>query len=168
MIISGVTYSDLEAARDVASRALGNEIMFPEFSSYSPKRHRVRLMVRDIDGPGARRHSQMFRFGYGKRPRRSRYACAHTYGFFFVAVFERNPDARVHTAKTDYRGYREFLDKYLDVLDSNVGSIMYPLRYADECTCLSDYIPADTIQPWTWERGHMEMPSRENTETINA
>jgi hypothetical protein len=110
----------------------------------------------------------MFRFGYGKRPRRSRYACAHTYGFFFVAVFERNPDARVHTAKADYRGYREFLDKYLDVLDSNVGSIMYPLRYADECTCLSDYIPADTIQPWTWERGHMEMPSRENTETINA
>jgi hypothetical protein len=77
MIISGVTYSDLEAARDVASRALGNEIMFPEFSSYSPKRHRVRLMVRDIDGPGARRHSQMFWFGYGKRPRRSRYACAH-------------------------------------------------------------------------------------------
>ena len=142
--------------------------MFPEFSSYSPKRHRERLMVRDIDGPGARRHSQMFRFGYGKRPRRSRYACAHTYGFFFVAVFERNPDARVHTAKTDYRGYREFLDKYLDVLDSNVGSIMYPLRYADECTCCSDYIPADTIQPWTWERGHMEMPSRENTETINA
>ena len=114
MIISGVTYSDLEAARDVASRALGNEIMFPEFSSYSPKRHRVRLMVRDIDGPGARRHSQMFRFGYGKRPRRSRYACAHTYGFFFVAVFERNPDARVHTAKTEYSGYREFLDKYLD------------------------------------------------------
>ena len=57
---------------------------------------------------------------------------------------------------------------YLDVLDSNVGSIMYPLRYADECTCCSDYIPADTIQPWTWERGHMEMPSRENTETINA
>jgi hypothetical protein len=54
------------------------------------------------------------------------------------------------------------------MLDSNVGSIMYPLRYADECTCLSDYIPADTIQPWTWERGHMEMPSRENTETINA
>jgi hypothetical protein len=54
------------------------------------------------------------------------------------------------------------------VLDSNVGSIMYPLRYADECTCCSDYIPADTIQPWTWERGHMEMPSRENTETINA
>ena len=56
----------------------------------------------------------------------------------------------------------------LDVLDSNVGSITHPLRNADECTCCSDYIPADTIQPWTWERGHMEMPSRENTETINA
>jgi hypothetical protein len=168
MIISGISRMDLESARDVASTLLGNQLVFSQFHSYGTERHQVQLQVADIDGPGARRHSHMSMLGYGKRPRRSQYACAHCYGFFFVAIFERNPDARVRTTKADYRGAYDFLNKYPDVLESNVGSIMYPLRYADECTCSSDEIPTDTIEPWMWERGHAEMPNRENMETIDA
>jgi hypothetical protein len=109
MIISGISREDLEAARDVASRALGNEIIFEDLKSYSPKRHRLRLEVKDIDSTGARHHYHKFMLGYRKQPRRSRHACAHCYGFFFVAIFERNPDARVRTANADYRALQHHL-----------------------------------------------------------
>jgi hypothetical protein len=137
MIISGITREDLEAARDVASTTLGNELVFSEFESYrANRRHKVRLQVGDIDGPGARRHSHMYLLGYLTRPRRSRFACSHTYGHLFVAIFERCPRARIRTAMADYRGARDFLRKYPLVLDANVGSQMFPIRFGDECTHL--------------------------------
>jgi hypothetical protein len=168
MIISGISRQDLEAARDVAGTLLGNELIFSEFHSHGTHRHQVRLQVADLDLPGARRHSQLFRLGYGKRPRRSRFACAHSYAFLFCAIFERNPDARIQTAMATYRGFREFLETYPDVLDANIGSIMYPVRFGDECNCDSDYIPMDTITPALWERGRAELPSPDNTELIRA
>ena len=163
MIIRGVSLEDLEAARDVASQLLGNEIVFSQVRPYSPKVHGIRLQVKDIDGPGARRHSCMYLLGHAERPRRSRFACAHTYGHLFAAIFERNPEARIHTAMADYKGVRDFLDKYPGVVDANVGSQMFPIRYGDECTCLSDEIPTDTIEPYLWWCGEPELPSTANT-----
>src|SRR4051794_40778598 len=117
MIVSGISAEDLEAARDVASRALGNEIVFSEFESYSPTRHRVRLRVENIDGPGTRRrHSLSYFYGWVKAPRRSRHACGHAYGMLFVAVFERAPQARIQTAFATYYGARDFLETYEYVL----------------------------------------------------
>jgi hypothetical protein len=63
----------------------------------------------------------------------------------------------------DYKGVRDFLDKYLDVVDANVGSQMFPIRYGGECTCLSDEIPTDTIEPYLWWCGEPELPSTANT-----
>jgi len=76
MVISGLTFEELQAARDVASSLLGNELVFTELDSYSPTRWRLRLQVRDIDGPGARRHSHMYLLGHARHPRRSRFACS--------------------------------------------------------------------------------------------
>jgi hypothetical protein len=161
MIISRVSVEDLEAARDVASQVLGNELIFSEFHSYGPKRHGLRLQVKDIDGPGARRHSYMYMLGHAQKPGRSRFACTHAYGHLFVALFERCPEARVHTAMADYRGARDFLEKYPAVLDTNVGSMMFPLRYGDECTCETDIIPTDTLT--YWQLGLPELPDATNT-----
>ncbi len=168
MIISGVTRETLEAAREVASAALGNEIIFYDFDSYSDKRHRFRLKVKDIDGPGARLHSHMYSLGYAQKPRRSRYACSHTYGFFYVAVYEREPLAKIHTAMAYYRDAWDFLQLYQRVLDRNVGSQMLPLRYGDECTCLSDEIPTDTLESYLWRdpRERAQLPGPDNTETV--
>ena len=146
MLISGISAADLEGAREVASAALGNELIFTEFVSTSGRRHKVRLQVRDIDGPGARRHSHSYIMGYGNAPRRSRYACAHTYGVLFTAIFEREPDARIQTAQITYRGALEFLMTYQDILDRNIGSTWYPLRFGDECTCETDEINTDTLE----------------------
>jgi hypothetical protein len=168
MIISGITHEDLESARDVASALLGNEIVFSELHSYSPKRHQVRLQVRDIDGPGARRHSHSYVMGATGKPRRSRFACRHTYGHLFAAIYVRNPLAKIQTAFAYYRDLWDFLAYYQDVLDRNIGSVMYPLRLGDECTCDSDEIPTDTLEPWMWRRGHEELPSAQNMETISC
>jgi hypothetical protein len=160
MIIKGVPLEDLEAARDVASQLLGNELVFSEHHIYGPKKHGLRLQVGDIEGPGARRYSHMYLLGHSDKPRRSRYACTHAYGHLFVAIFERCPEARIHTSKADYRGFRDFLDKYVDAVDSNVGSLYMPIRYGDECTCPSDEMPTDTLTYWG---PHAEIPHPENT-----
>jgi hypothetical protein len=164
MLISGISADDLEVTSELASEALGNELIFTEFDSYSPKRHRVRLQVRDIDGPGARRHSYSYYLGYAKAPRRSRCACGHAYGMLMVAIYERAPEARIETALITYRDARDFLLHYEDALYRNVGSRRMPIAYADECTCETDDIGTDTIEEW--RLGVAEMPSVENTATV--
>jgi hypothetical protein len=156
MIISEISREDLEAAREVASDALGNRLVFWEFESTSKLRHRVCMQVADIDGPGARRHSHLFYLGYGSWPRRSWFACGHAYGALFTAVYERNPHATIQTAFATYHDAREFLNMYQSVLDRNVGSMMLPIRYGDECTCEPDYIETDTIEGWHVGRGAAE------------
>jgi hypothetical protein len=166
MIVSGVSLEDLEAARDVASQVLGNELVFSELHSYSPTWHGIRLKVENMNLPGARRHSHMFAMGYAPHPRRSRFACSHAYGHLLVAVFERNPEARIHTAMADYEGFRDFLHKYPDVLDRNTGSQMLRIRYGDECSCPSDEIPTDTLEVFMWRPVGVipELPSPANTQ----
>jgi hypothetical protein len=169
LIISGLTREDLEACRDVASRTLGNELLFTELESYSAKRHRVRLQVADIDGPSARRHSLAYMYGHSKRPRRSRFACGHSYGIFFVCVYERNQYARIHTAFAAYRDCWHFLGTYQDALDRNIGSMMCPLRLGDECTCESDDIYSDTLEAGRVRPpGVAELPSTSNTATVGV
>ena len=164
MLICGISAQDLEAARDVASEALGNELIFTEFEATSATRHKVRLQVRDIDGQGARKHSMLYYLGYANAPRRSRYACSHAFVMLFVAVYERAPEARIETAFATYRGARDFLGRYEDVLYLNVGSCSCPIVFADECTCESDDIQTDTSEDW--RIGYPEMPSVENTQTV--
>jgi hypothetical protein len=150
MIISGISRQDLLASREVASRALGNELLFGKLHSYSPKCHGVRLQVQDIDGPGARRHSHMFLMGYSQRPRRSRFACSHAHGAFYVAIYEREPWVKIQTAMAYYRNAWDFLGLYNTVLDRNAASRMCPIRFADECTCETDEIDTTTLEDYFW------------------
>jgi hypothetical protein len=129
----------------------------PKVLSLRSQRHKVRLQVADLDGPGARRPSMMHYMGAAKAPRRSRYACAHAYGFLFVAIYERNPHAYIRTAYATYHNAWKFLAKYESVLYRNVGSPMCPIMFADACTCPSDEIPTNTIE----YLGHAEVPSPE-------
>jgi hypothetical protein len=169
MIISGISRQDLLASREVASRALGNELLFGKLHSYSPKRHGVRLQVQDIDGPGARRHSHMFLMGYSQRPRRSRFACSHAHGAFYVAIYEREPWAKIQTAMAYYRNAWDFLGLYNTVLDRNAASRMCPIRFADECTCETDEIDTTTLEDYFWRPfGFPEVLSPANTKVIEG
>ena len=146
MIVNGITAKDLVAAVDVASTALGNELEVYDYHQHSKTLHSMRLKVRGIDGPGARRHSHMYLLGAAKEPRRSRFACAHAYGHLFVAIYERAPDARIRTAMATYKHAYDFLAAYPSVLETNVGSLTLPIRFGDECTCKTDNFGADTLE----------------------
>src|SRR5215203_1936979 len=75
------------------------------------------------------------------------------------------PHARIRTAKAYYRDSLDFLDKYQGVLDSNVGSVFAPVRYADNCTCAGDDLYTDSIEPWQW-RKFGEVAAIPNAENI--
>jgi hypothetical protein len=148
MLIRGVTRDDLMAAADVASMALGNELVVYDLrpANRSQTAWRLRLKVADLDKPGARLHLRDYYFGVTERPRRSRHACCHAHGAFYTAVFERNEHAVIETAHARYRGARDFLCAYPVVLDRNIGSMMFPIRFGDCCTCHSDLIETDSIE----------------------
>ncbi len=166
MIVNGLSYPDLKAAREVASWALGNELVFSKIEAYGEDLYRIRLRVRDIDGPGARWHGSAYHLGYANWPRRSWFACSHAYGFLYVAIYERNPRAKITTAQIHYRDAWDFLNQYQTALDQNVGSRTLPLRGGDECVCYSDDIVTDTLRPSLWERGFAELPNERNTELL--
>jgi hypothetical protein len=147
MIVRGITLEDLHAAVEVASEALGNQIVVEDIRPENKRgdAHRFRVKVANSDEPRARVHLLSYYYGHTTKPRRSRYACAHTYGVLFMAIFERNPHASIRTGKAHYRDAWNFLRKYQGVLDSEIGSRACPIRYGDSCTCESDEIDTTTI-----------------------
>jgi hypothetical protein len=170
MIISGVTREDLEAARDVASAALGNQLIFTRFDSYSATRHVISLQVKELDAPGARLHLHSYYLGYAWKPRRSRRACGHAFGAFLTAIFERAPGARVQSTMNTYSGYKDFLEHYQDVLDTNVGSVIFPIRFGDLCNCPTDEIDTSTLEEYLWRApgDRAVLPNLENTQTVKG
>ena len=61
--------------------------------------------------------------------------CWHGHRDFMLALFDRDPDARIKSAMADYKGALDFLDKYPDTAYGNVGSQMYPQYASDVCKC---------------------------------
>ncbi len=164
MIIRGISREDLLAAADVASMALGNRLevynLWP--ANRSETAWRLRLKVADLDKPGARLHLNSYYLGHSEEPRRSRHACAHAHGAFYCAAFERGATS-IGTAMATYRGAQHFLYTLPEILERNIGSVFFPIRFADSCTCPSDYIATDSLRPELWHYGTAELPSVENT-----
>lgn len=67
--------------------------------------------------------------------RRVHAVCWHGYRDFMLAVFERNPEARIKTMMADYKGREDFLSKYEETGYRNVGSMMYPMQAREVCNC---------------------------------
>ncbi len=62
----------------------------------------------------------------------------------------------------DHPGHRVHLHSWGDVMEANVGSRYCPVRFADSCSCASDAVPTDTIEPWTWRLGEPALPTPES------
>ncbi len=61
--------------------------------------------------------------------------CWHGYRDIMSAIFAEFPDARLKTAKADYRGCADFEAKFEQTGDTNIGSTFEPMRYANACDC---------------------------------
>jgi hypothetical protein len=67
--------------------------------------------------------------------RRVAAVCWHGHRDFMLALYARDPEARIKTAWADYRGVRDFAEKFGNTGYRNVGSLMYPMFAKDICTC---------------------------------
>lgn len=67
--------------------------------------------------------------------RRVHAVCWHGYRDFMLAVYKRNPDARIKTMFADYRNETDFIAKYPETGYRNVGSMMYPMQAREVCNC---------------------------------
>jgi hypothetical protein len=166
VIVRGATSEDILAACEVAFDQIGNGIVCYDLRQQNKRRDdwTFTLRVQLLDLPGVRVHWHKYLLGYGK-PRRSKHACGHAYGAFMVSLYERCSHARIRTAKAYYRDSLDFLDNYQAELDSNVGSVFAPVRYADSCTCAGDDLYSDSREPWQW-RKFGEVAAIPNAENI--
>jgi hypothetical protein len=160
MMVRRISEEDLLAAVDVASRSLKNEIVLEDLRPVNRQRTswRFRTKVKHLDRPGHRIHLHSYVLGAVEKPRRSRHLCGHGHAHLYVAIFERSPAATIRTALATYKGSAHFLSTFDEVMERNVGSRYYPIRFADSCSCPSDVVETSTIEPWRWWLGEPELP----------
>ena len=152
MIIHGIERHDLRAALEVANYAYRGNLCFreePEPLTLSRQDWRVRLGVKDQDGPGCRlqvAESWWDRSWWNRKRRHTSSACYHAYRDFLYAVFERAPYARAVTSLAVYEGLRNFESTHERTGRLVVGSYFEPIRFADCCDC-SKFLEIELMVP---------------------
>ena len=93
---------------------------------------------------GVRRNRYRFKMGAtsGKRGsrksasgRRGPWACWDSFRDVLAAIYIADPDALIRTGMATYRNAPDFLDKFQDTADTNVGSRVSPAFYDELCDC---------------------------------
>lgn len=126
MIIRKVTEKDLIQALKTINKRYKNNIIFNRLDQKTNTTFNVTLKCKDSKKPGHR--LGFYRTSTGKQ-RHLINACWHVHGYFFEALLEINPEARIK-AGTLYinRDGGNWQDR-------NIGSVMYPLMYSEACEC---------------------------------
>jgi hypothetical protein len=154
VIIHGIEEHDLWAALEVVNYAYKGNLCFREEPATlsSPQSSRVRLSVKDPEGPGYRRwvYRSWWERAWWDQKRQGRHiraACYHAYRDFLYAAFERSPHVRVITALAVYEGFRNFESTYRRTGKLNVGSYFEPVRFEDCCDCLKKFPQIEEMLP---------------------
>jgi hypothetical protein len=96
-------------------------------------------LLADPDGAPPAPHWQR-RSASWSRPRRVNAVCWHGYTVFLLHLFLLAPDAYVRGGRdlagpTVYKGAPDFLWKYDETGNRNIGSQAWPVAYRDACDC---------------------------------
>ena len=124
----GLTPSQIATVvRHVSGNCYGNNVTF-ERSPEQITKNCVRFTLRTHDSKkaGSRR---------SQSGRHMAKACWHVHRDVLGALFDLEPDARIVTARADYRGKTSFAANFAATGDQNIGSMMDPLTYCDACDC---------------------------------
>lgn len=119
------TTESLAQAVATASANYGGNLV-ADLNHVAGNRYRLKVNANDSRGPGARRSAS---------GRRGPYACWHGFRDVIAAIFLVDPDARIATGLTVYRGAENFLQTYPATGDRNVGSMINPVTMPDLCDC---------------------------------
>lgn len=119
MKIFNVSLEDLDHALTATNEQFGNNIRFDSLrSNERGDRWLVTLTVNSSFGPGGR---------VSPNGRRIAAACWHAYGTFLDAL---PPNARYYMSIT--REWRKPGDPWVDW---NIGSVVNPIMYSEDCDC---------------------------------
>jgi hypothetical protein len=129
--IRNATFQNIQTALENTSRSFDNNVEANRFEQKG-KNFFVTLKVKDSHGKGARRgfpNRENAKHMATMKGRAMVQACWHVYGTFFDELFAVNKDIIVVSLGkriTAVAGNWE---------DSDVGSIMVPLKYSQMCEC---------------------------------
>jgi hypothetical protein len=168
MIIHGIEGHDLWAALEVANYAYRDNLCFrkePEpLTTLSSQSWRVRLAIKDHDGPGCRSQlswSWWDQFWWNRKGKHTTSACYHAYRDFLYAVFERAPYARALTSLAVYEGLRNFVSTHERTGRLVVGSYLEPIRFEDCCDCPKKFLWIEALVPEPYLGEYALHPDRE-------
>lgn len=134
MKIYDVPISELRRiATDLGVRFEGDDV-----SNSRGLRAKGRLMPLRGENPYQRVSASPFMTKKDGSPRRIGAVCWHGHRDWMRAVFNAYPDARIVTGlagDVDYRGADDFERTHRDTGARNIGSMMYPVAFADACAC---------------------------------
>lgn len=112
--------------RAVSDTHYGGNLRFKREPEKDGRAVSFTLTVDRSDGPGARRSAT---------GRRMSVACWHAHRDVLRAIFGVCPEARVKSAKADYRGVKDYENKFDSTGDINIGSIVNPMALRHGCEC---------------------------------
>lgn len=135
MIITGITTSELHdvVAKLNAGDYNGNiNVEGCNAVSSTGTRISVKLGTLDSRAHGSRR---------ARSGRHGKWLCWHGFRDVFREVMNVNPEARIQTGKTVYKGRDGFENTYRDTADQNVGSLFQPAYMPEMCVgaCNGDW-----------------------------
>ncbi len=90
----------------------------------------IKLGTNDSHGIGSRRSWS---------GRHGKWACWHAFRDVLAGIFLADPNARVRTSMTVYKGAEGFLSEYPETAYTNVGSMMSPAYMPEQCDCGSHW-----------------------------
>ena len=113
----------------------GGNLTYELEDLHGVRRNRYRFKMGATSGkPGSRKSAS---------GRRGPWACWDAFRDVLAAIFIADPDALIRTAAATYRGAQDFLDKYPETGDRNVGSMVAPAFYDELCDC--DFFSPDYL-----------------------
>lgn len=135
MMITGLTTSEL---RDVVAKlnadSYDGNIVVERADAVSATGTRINVKLGTAD---SKRHGSRRAWS----GRHGKWLCWHGFRDVFRAVMAVNPEARIQTGKTVYKGRDGFENTYESTGDQNVGSMFQPAYMPEMCvgTCAGDW-----------------------------
>ena len=127
-ISTELSYDKLSAIMTrVSEDYYGGNLTFDLEDLHGVRRNRYRFKMGATSGkPGSRK---------SWTGRRGPWACWDAFRDVLAAIYIADPDALIRTGMATYRNAPDFLDKYQETGDRNVGSVMAPAFYDELCDC---------------------------------
>ena len=130
MIAKGIT----KAALEFAAASIGVSVTVTPLNQ-KDSRHRVKVNPSDFKNENGDRNYQRISLNYNGTERRVFAVCWHGFRDYFRACFEQYPDAVFTTALDKWEGSADFEARFPASGQTNIGSMVNPLRIVDACRC---------------------------------